>query len=40
MQWSEIAAGEPLLAISIDDVTCIGHDASGGQHVARWPAGA
>jgi hypothetical protein len=39
--WQPVVGEFMLLAVDIDDVAYIGHDAeSGAQHVARWPAGA
>jgi hypothetical protein len=38
--WQPIAGRFALFAVSIEDVTYIGYDEdTGGQHVARWPAG-
>jgi hypothetical protein len=38
--WKPVPGQFTLLAVSIADVTYIGHDAaSNAQHVARWPAG-
>ena len=36
--WQPVAGEFMLLAVDIDDVAYIGHDAgTGAQHVARWP---
>ena len=38
--WRPVVGEFTLLAVDVDDVTYIGCDAdTGGQHVARWPAG-
>jgi hypothetical protein len=38
--WRPVVGDFTLFAVDVDDVTCIGYDPdTGGQHVARWPAG-
>lgn len=38
--WRPVVGEFTLVRVDIDDVTYIGYDeASGAQHVARWPAG-
>ena len=38
--WHLVVSEFTLFTVDVDDVTYIGYDAdTGGQHVARWPAG-
>jgi len=38
--WRPVVGEFTLFVVDVEDVTYIGHDAdTGGQHVARWPAG-
>jgi hypothetical protein len=38
--WRPVVGEFTLVRVEVDDVTYIGYDeASGAQHVARWPAG-
>jgi hypothetical protein len=38
--WRPVVGPFALFVMDVEDVTYIGHDAdTGGQHVARWPAG-
>jgi hypothetical protein len=38
--WRPVVGEFTLFTVDVDDVTYIGYDAdTGGQHVARWPAG-
>jgi hypothetical protein len=38
--WRPVVGEFALFAVDVADVTYIGYDAdTGGQHVARWPAG-